>query len=229
MAGHEDNTLDAETLALFANAPERFVRKLKREGECVVWAEGKDKNGYGQFWYERSNKTRAHRWAYLWHYGSIPDGMAILHKCDNPPCVNPLHLWAGTLAENSKDCVAKRRHRFGESHNFARLTNAQVLEIRERCYAGERQSKLAVEYGITEGFVSVIACNKAWKYLDQKPALGIRKGDKHYKTTLDASAVRTIRQRVSSGEKMNAVAKDYGISDSSVWGIVRRLTWKHIE
>lgn len=76
--------------------------------ECWEWTAGTVHNGYGHF-YDGERKVVAHRWAYEHLVGSIPNGMFVLHRCDNPPCVNPAHLWLGTLFDNAQDRVTKGR------------------------------------------------------------------------------------------------------------------------
>ena len=82
--------------------------------DCFVWKGTSSPDGYG---YKRVNKKRVrlHRWAWEWANGPIPEGMHVLHKCDNPPCVNPDHLFIGTNGDNVRDCVSKGRHRNGET------------------------------------------------------------------------------------------------------------------
>lgn len=164
MAGHEDNTLDAETLALFANAPERFVRKLRREGGCVVWCAGKDKDGYGQHWVSGPNQKRAHRWAYEWHYGPISGGV-LMHTCDRRECVNPTHLIHGTQTQNRMDCVQKGRHAFGGKMAAAKLTPETVRAIREEKANGMTQRALAKKYGVDPKSIWCAVHKISWSFV----------------------------------------------------------------
>lgn len=84
---------------------------------CVEWQGGRDKDGYGQT-VVGGRKQRAHRVAWERIHGPIPAGMKVLHKCDNPPCVNPGHLFLGTQADNVRDCWDK-----GRQGNFGRPSN----------------------------------------------------------------------------------------------------------
>jgi hypothetical protein len=77
--------------------------------ECIEWRGARTNEGYGRKW--KNGKVRyTHRLAYAWANGPIPDGMWVLHKCDNPPCCNPEHLFLGTNQDNLLDCISKGRH-----------------------------------------------------------------------------------------------------------------------
>ena len=85
-----------------------ILSRTKREGLCVVWARGKDKDGYGQFQINKK-KIKAHRWFYEHFVGSIPEGMLVRHTCHNPSCVLPAHLRVGTAQDNANDQVEADR------------------------------------------------------------------------------------------------------------------------
>lgn len=119
---------------------DRFWEKVDKRGhdECWGWNGSKSSHGYGQL---RINDrlNMAHRFSYELHNGPIPDGLDVLHKCDNPPCCNPNHLFVGTAKDNTADMLAKGRgskppvsKRKGEKHPLAVFTNAQVRELRRQ-------------------------------------------------------------------------------------------------
>lgn len=91
------------------SAEERFWSKVDKSGDCWVWIASTSSKGYGKFWF-RNWHWRAHRVSWILANGEIPEGMHILHECDNPPCVNPDHLTSGTQLDNMKDKVQKGRH-----------------------------------------------------------------------------------------------------------------------
>ncbi len=93
---------------------ERFWPKVDRRGpdECWEWKAARQAEGYGKmFTTNRCRPERAHRVSWVLHHGPIPDGMFVLHRCDNPPCVNPAHLFLGTNLDNIEDMGRKGRHR----------------------------------------------------------------------------------------------------------------------
>jgi len=132
---------------------------------CFLWT-GTTTGGYGRV--RRGKRTHyAHRVAYELLVGPIPEGVCVLHRCDTPPCVNPAHLFLGTIADNNQDMVQKGRGiaKSGEQHCRARLTEDDVLAIRARAAAGETQRPLAREYGVDQATISNIVTRKSWKHV----------------------------------------------------------------
>lgn len=95
----------------------RFWARVDRRGpdECWEWTGYRLRLGYGRLTYH-GRTTAAHRLAYAFAHGPIPEGLFICHRCDNPPCCNPAHLFLGTVADNNADMRAKGRHRTGDQH-----------------------------------------------------------------------------------------------------------------
>lgn len=87
---------------------ERFWEKVNKTETCWLWTGGCSKKGYGSIWNSEGEK-QTHRLSWVIHYGAIPDDMKVLHKCDNPPCVNPDHLFLGSYADNNRDRDEKGR------------------------------------------------------------------------------------------------------------------------
>lgn len=152
-------------------AEERFwgkVQKTEDLWDCWEWRGGKTKHGYGVFWLKKRQPIGAHRFVYALTRGSVPDGLFVLHDCDNPSCVNPCHLSVGTQADNIADCQSKGRFRplsggSKDRNPRARLTQVQVDTIRHCLANGETQTRVALRYGISQGHVSSIAVGRRWR------------------------------------------------------------------
>lgn len=139
----------------------RKLSEVNSETGCVEWVGKKYKNGYGQI--EINGRcTGTHRIAWEVANGNIPDGLHVLHKCDNRACINPEHLFLGTHTDNVADMIAKKRQAKGEGHGRAKLTESQVLQIRR----DQRiQKEIAAEYGIRFQSVSDIKRGLTWAHL----------------------------------------------------------------
>lgn len=132
---------------------DRFWPKVDKRGldECWPWIAGKDKDGYGLiFSKSKNNNIKAHRASYELAFGEIPADLCVLHGCDNPPCVNPAHLFLGTSQENTADRDAKGRTSCGEQHYAAKLSEEEVLAIRN---AKNGSRKVSEQFGISRGYL----------------------------------------------------------------------------
>jgi len=138
--------------------------------ECWEYQRNRDWRGYGRIRNPITGKkgTGAHRIAWIITMGEISDGMQVLHKCDNPPCCNPAHLWLGTPSDNMWDSAKKgrksKKHRcqlFGDDHWGSKLTDRDVDEIKQKYIPGViTQSALAEEYGVSNQSISQILSGK---------------------------------------------------------------------
>ncbi len=148
----------------------RFWEKVQKTEGCWLWTANVNHAGYGKYW-DGEDLVSAHRHSWTIHNGPIPAGMLVLHKCDNPPCVNPDHLFLGTHLDNNLDTLRKGRRGYngapGEQNSHSKLTAAKVHDIRRRGDAGEPVYLLAKEYRVGWTAVDRIVKREAWKHLPE--------------------------------------------------------------
>jgi hypothetical protein len=151
---------------------ERFSTKYNiLDSGCWKWKGALDKDGYGDFWVTLSKNTKrnfaAHRASWELFRYEIPQGLSVLHKCDNPWCVNPDHLFLGTQMDNIRDRDSKNRWkpRYGETNPVSKLTSAQVIEIRKLLSNGCRGMDVAAKFNVTKQNICSINKNRTWRQL----------------------------------------------------------------
>lgn len=157
--------------------PSDFWGRLDRSDptKCWEWRSYRTKAGYGQIWIYPKNQY-AHRIAWELTHGPIPAGMSVCHRCDNPPCCNPAHLFVGTHQENMTDATTKGRMKPGAvmpgiAHPISKLTDDDVRAIRRDYQPSPRQAGpfttrgLADRYGVAPSLIHRIATGKSWKHL----------------------------------------------------------------
>jgi hypothetical protein len=142
---------------------EAFWKKavFNQANNCLEWNESKNRQGYGRIKIN-GKSLRAHRYSYELTYGDIPDGMDVLHKCDNPACINPKHLFLGNDKDNVSDAIAKGRHI--NPKTIYKLTADQIREIKNK-YIPNIYSirKLAREYKVSYWAIQSILHGVNWK------------------------------------------------------------------
>ena len=172
-----------EYVSRIISPEKRFWSKVNKNGPvirpelgpCWVWTANRLPSGYGRFWPNASEgKIGAHRFSFLLAFGVDPGDLDVCHRCDNPPCVRPDHLFLGTATDNGADMVAKGRHAAathpesmvrGERQGHAKLTTTQVLEIKERLAMGETCDEIAADYSVSRSAISLIKIGRNWKWL----------------------------------------------------------------
>lgn len=151
---------------------ERFWLKVDRRGpdECWPWKGGRNKYGYGSCGYNE-RVTNASRVAFIMANPEIDvDGLVVCHKCDNPICCNPAHLWLGTHADNLRDCREKgrTRYRYGADHHrcSAKLTPNLVREAKRLYYQeGVSQSEIGRRWGVHSSVISRAVRGENWSHV----------------------------------------------------------------
>lgn len=133
---------------------------------CWIWQGPNDASaGYGRV-SVNGVLYHAHRLSYELHHGPLQDGQIVCHTCDNPRCVNPNHLFAGTLQDNQADMMAKQRNVRGKAHPRAILTERQVTQIREMYATGKyTQKRLGALFGVSKTLVGRVVRHDMWRHV----------------------------------------------------------------
>jgi hypothetical protein len=200
--------MDEKTVARFWAKVNRNGRTVRPElGPCWEWTAGKFSNGYGAFAESHKKQRKAHRVSYALAVGDIPPGALVCHRCDNPSCVRPEHLFAGSDRDNVIDCVQK--HRRGvwtkpESRPRGDRSGARLHPERMRRYGDQ---------------------NGARRHPESRA-----RGENNGSSKLTSEQVRELRRMYAAGGvSKNALARAFGISWPVVNGIILRTQWKHVE
>jgi len=148
----------------------RFWEKVEIKSKkcCWEWNANKDGCGYGRFAF-RKKLLSAHRFAYILTHGEILNNKHVLHKCDNPCCCNPDHLFLGTHQDNMKDRNSKRRSKGGslkgENNPRSRFTKKDIIAMRTMAVNGSKQKKIAKQFNTTQPVISGIINKKYWRHV----------------------------------------------------------------
>ena len=140
---------------------QRFWANVDKSDSCWNWTASLSKSGYGAF-SNNGKYVRAHRYSWSLHNGKIPDGLCVLHRCDNRKCVNPDHLWLGTHDDNMRDRTLKGRQCRGENHGRAKLTEvaARAILVSEEPYR-----ILSARYGVIADHIYKIRAGLRWAHI----------------------------------------------------------------
>ena len=202
---------------------ERFWSKVDQRGhdECWEWQRGCFSNGYGLVSLYPHGNFLAHRVAYALGHGHAPGQLLVCHRCDNPRCCNPAHLFLGTCADNLADMRAKRRGQIGETNSQAKLTASIVRAI---LASDESQYVLGDRYGIEQSTVSSIRRGKTWGHVGDRTRtiVGHRCGTRSPNAKLTDDLVRRIRRSKDSNA---ALARTYRVDPSTISCVRSRKNW----
>ena len=221
------------------------VDKSDNPSGCWLWTGKKSLKGYGYCYYA-GKSWWVHRLAYQLCVRPIQEGQNILHTCDTPMCVQPLHLWPGTQKNNITDMDAKGRRgtikgqRVGEKHPLAKLHDLQVVEIRKRYAVGDiMQKELAQEYGVTQSAISHIlgGVRRSGPNIRRSPAENAAaiRGERHHEGKLTEETVRQFRAMSATGKTLKAITDTHNaharkpITKQMVWRVIHRKAWTHVE
>lgn len=151
----------------YQDGARRLAERSERRGDCVVYTWGsKTRSGHRKMRYHgRSRGVHCIAWTLV--HGEIPPGRFVLHRCDVPNCINVDHLFLGTIADNNADRDRKGRHipLPGSRNGTAKLSEHQIIEIRELAKQGVTQRAIAAKYGVTQRVIWLILRGKGWTHV----------------------------------------------------------------
>lgn len=141
---------------------DRVAPRIERipESGCWIFLGATNNKGYGHVGIGRNRTALAHRVSYEHHSGGIPDGLMICHTCDVKCCVNPNHLYAGTRINNAQDAVKRRRMPFGQRNGNSKLSDRDVMVIRDLLSTGATSSAVARMFGVTKWTIKAIKARR---------------------------------------------------------------------
>jgi hypothetical protein len=207
----------------------RFWDKVARDGQdkCWPWQAGRNKDGYGYFHVNGATRY-AHRVAYVLAHGTLDPAMDVCHSCDNPCCVNPRHLWAGTNQANVADKVSKGRSLHGVKNPKCRLKADTVRQIVQLRNSGLHEKNIAQQIGCNRRTVSAILTGRQWaKVSGLQRVTGQRLGERHPKATLTALTVREI-VRLGQTKGASEIAALLQLPRSTAYSVLSGQTWGHV-
>ena len=205
---------------------------VRESNECWVWKGPRDKFGYGRF-----SKERTHRYSWKTHNKQdVAPDMCVCHRCDNPPCVNPRHLFLGTRADNNMDRTMKGRTvtNNGVANGNSKLTETDVIAILNAWIAGESPYAIAPRFGVHMTLVHQIVAGKIWTHVPGMPGaptldqIRSRGPVVRWNSTLDAETAVAIMKRLVTGENGNAIAREFGVSQNTIFKIRHGKSWAHL-
>lgn len=221
----------------FTPTPEeiqRFWDRVDRSGgpdACWLWKGSGLATGYGRLRW-RGRQVIASRASWEIHYGEpIPE--VVCHSCDNPPCVNPKHLFAGTNAINMADAAAKGRTASGQRNGASKLSDSDVLEIRRlRSEAALSYEAIGARFGVSRRLVSMIVRGQRRRHLAPVPVGDVkwldRPGAANSNARLHQEDIAEIRRMLEEGMTLQAVADYFGVSKSAIFRVKKGQSWGHL-
>lgn len=144
----------------------RFWNSVDKTDTCWFWTKRIDHRGYGRFRGWPRKQWKAHAYAWIITNGEIPNGLFVLHSCDNKRCVRPDHLHLGTHDDNMREGIERNRFKRGSDASWSRLTEEAVADIRTSSLT---QWALAHKYGVTQSAVWRALRGHDWKHVTQPP------------------------------------------------------------
>ena len=160
--------MKVEEVNISENQKRLFWEKVDKSGDCWIWIASTTPDGYGKFTVRNGRKTRtfrSSRVAYILTYGYIDDNLLACHKCDNVLCVNPEHIFLGSIKDNYDDSISKERQVRSRGESLSKLKNEDVFKIRDLVRSGTPQIQVAKMFHVGKNCVWHIVNHTTWRHL----------------------------------------------------------------
>lgn len=203
----------------------RFEKLTQRGDGCWQWQGKPDKNGYGNLRIGGRKVCKAHRAAWMIANNIDPGEKLICHHCDNPGCVNPAHLYRGTIAENNKDRAKRNRSnpRKGSDHWKAKLTDDLVARILLEYQPGvTSQNGLGKKFGVTQGCIFLILHSKNWKHVPRPHEIVIGRKIASKRMFTDELEIDIAKEYLAGDVSQQSLGFKYGVSQTKISLIVTK-------
>lgn len=215
------------------SAIDRFVEKVSISNDCWEWLAGK-RNGYGSFYVGGCNsniiQVPAHRFSYEQFVGPIPVNYFVCHRCDNPGCVRPAHLFLGTVLDNNQDMMKKGRFKphylYGETNAASKLTDKEVVTIWQLYATGQwSHRRLAYKYRVSHPIIRQVVNGILRPHLH----LGRVKRVFIMGRKISSTDAASIRKRYAEGGiSQREIAASYSVQQTVVSRIIRGVAWREL-
>lgn len=204
---------------------DRFWNKVDKTGECWLWTAALT-NGYGVF-----QGSPAHRLAWIFKNGPIPDGLYVCHNCpggDNRRCVRPEHMFLGTQADNLQDAARKGTMLKGERNPGAKLDRDQVIQIRTLRLQGTPYYKIAKMFGVHTITVFDICRGNIWGWIPYGITSAWKGDAPHPNGTLTIETVKQIRKLRQDGLTYISIAMRLSTTKETVRNVCKGIVWNWV-
>lgn len=193
--------------------------RINKETGCLEWQRWRDKDGYG--WLRVDGKNhRVHRLAYADRHGEIPEGMLVLHLCNNPACFNADHLTIGTQADNMKYKATTGRQLYGQATYNSSLTNDQAIEIAQMIRSGMKNIPIAEIMGVDRSLIQRIRQGQTWSEIT-----GIPKWQGPSRSNINAEIALEVVRLNREGVRNKDIAAALDLSTVLVSNLLTGYAW----
>lgn len=205
-----------------------YEKNVIRQEGCWDWKGYIARTGYAEIGRSKNfHEKNAHRISWMIHKGNIPEGMYICHKCDNPKCTNPDHLFIGTHQDNDKDRDEKGRNVKGEDVESSILKDQDIKEIKTLLTQGKSCLEISRKYDVSHDAIKRINKNETWKHIPWPTEIQGNGRDGPRK--LSIQDVIEIKKLLKLGVPCSKLGRDYGVTKESINAIKNGKNWKHIK